>query len=539
MPGATRRGSARSCALRSTNGTVIWPLRVGWLILPKPIRTAIGEVPHEWKALSGGVCGGSSSRTGGRFCPTKTGSGQGERGKEQNETAEEASSAGGSDSAGNSRARRNGSDRAGRCPASDLHVVGGQDGKPAQQPGRADHDAEPLARSDDHDRLQDRRHAGLRGRVRSVRRGRQLRDRRRTATRARSRLICSSTARTCTSRQRSRTAATSRPSSCDSFDVVNTVDVVDGDPLHPFATDTNTIHVVVHCDGGCTLTQGYWKTHSTYGPASKPDATWNLLPGGAGPNTVFFLSGASWYQVFWTAPAGNAYYNLADQYMAARLNILDGASAPASVSSAITTATGLFARLHAGADRGALRLECAAEAVRRPGGHPRLLQRGADRSGPLRRVASPVPPRNTSETPGRGGLAVSGTQDSNRPLRTRPEHAREPVRRRSSGTRARTRLAGARARGSRFGPACTPCLDRSSPAPLTERAHVGPAATSTPGRRDRADPRLRSDNDMAPRWRTGTYATGATGSQPGTARGAPAIHLGTCAGCSLVPARPL
>jgi hypothetical protein len=92
----------------------------------------------------------------------------------------------------------------------------------------------------------------------------------------------------------------------------------------------------------CTLTQGYWKTHSTYGPASKPDATWNLLPGGAGPNTVFFLSGASWYQVFWTAPAGNAYYNLADQYMAARLNILDGASAPASVSNAITAATALF-----------------------------------------------------------------------------------------------------------------------------------------------------------------------------------------------------
>ena len=129
---------------------------------------------------------------------------------------------------------------------------------------------------------------------------------------------------------------------CESFDVINKVDVVDGDPLHPFATDTNTIHVVVHCDGGCTLTQGYWKTHSTYGPASKPDATWNLLPGGAGPNTLFFLSGASWYQVFWTAPAGNAYYNLADQYMAARLNILDGASAPASVSDAITTATGLF-----------------------------------------------------------------------------------------------------------------------------------------------------------------------------------------------------
>lgn len=130
--------------------------------------------------------------------------------------------------------------------------------------------------------------------------------------------------------------------SCDSFDVVNTVDVVHEAPAPPFATDTNTLHVNVQCESGCTLTQGYWKTHSSYGPASKPDAAWNLLPGGAGPDTVFFLSGASWYQVFWTAPAGNAYYNLAHQYMAARLNILNGASAPAAVSSAIATATGLF-----------------------------------------------------------------------------------------------------------------------------------------------------------------------------------------------------
>jgi hypothetical protein len=130
--------------------------------------------------------------------------------------------------------------------------------------------------------------------------------------------------------------------SCGSFDVVNTVDVSSSDAHHPLATDTHTIHVVVPCETGCTLTQGYWKTHSIYGPASKPDSAWNLLPGGLGPDTVFFLSGDTWYEVFWTAPAGNAYYNLAHQYMAARLNILNGASAPAAVSSAITTATGLF-----------------------------------------------------------------------------------------------------------------------------------------------------------------------------------------------------
>ena len=129
---------------------------------------------------------------------------------------------------------------------------------------------------------------------------------------------------------------------CGEFDVVNTVDVTSSDDHHLLATDTQTIHVTVPCATGCTLTQGYWKTHSTYGPASKPDATWNLLPGGAGADTVFFLSGASWYQVFWTAPAGNAYYNLAHQYMAARLNVLDGASAPSSVTDAIASATTLF-----------------------------------------------------------------------------------------------------------------------------------------------------------------------------------------------------
>lgn len=130
--------------------------------------------------------------------------------------------------------------------------------------------------------------------------------------------------------------------SCDAFDVVNTVDVVHEAPAPVFATATHKLHVAVQCEAGCTLTQGYWKTHSSYGPASKPDATWNLLPGAAGPNTVFFSSGASWYQVFWTAPAGNAYYSLAHQYMAARLNILNDASAPTSVTDALAAATALF-----------------------------------------------------------------------------------------------------------------------------------------------------------------------------------------------------
>jgi hypothetical protein len=91
---------------------------------------------------------------------------------------------------------------------------------------------------------------------------------------------------------------------------------------------------------GCTRTLGYWKTHSTYGPAAKPDATWNLV---GGPDAAFFSSGKSWYQLFWTSPSGgNAYIILAHQYMAARLNVLAGAASTPEVDSAIAWATTFF-----------------------------------------------------------------------------------------------------------------------------------------------------------------------------------------------------
>jgi hypothetical protein len=91
---------------------------------------------------------------------------------------------------------------------------------------------------------------------------------------------------------------------------------------------------------GCTLTQGYWKTHSQFGPAPYDDAWLNLGP--VQQSTQFYLSGKSWYQVFWTPPQGNAYYQLAHQFMAAELNVLNGASAPAEVTTALASAHALF-----------------------------------------------------------------------------------------------------------------------------------------------------------------------------------------------------
>jgi hypothetical protein len=107
----------------------------------------------------------------------------------------------------------------------------------------------------------------------------------------------------------------------------------------------DSARVTVTCtppDNGCTATQGYWKTHSKYGPAGPRDATWSLL-GAAGEDTAFFSSGKSWYGLFWTAPkGGNAYIILAHQYMAARLNLLAGAASTPGVDAALSWATTFF-----------------------------------------------------------------------------------------------------------------------------------------------------------------------------------------------------
>jgi hypothetical protein len=128
---------------------------------------------------------------------------------------------------------------------------------------------------------------------------------------------------------------------CGEHDVPNTADFLANDTG---ATDEAVwnVHITVACPEGCTLTQGYWKTHSEYGPAPE-DLNWENLPGGLGADTEFYLSGQTWYEVFWTAPKkGNAYYILAHQYEAAVLNILNGASSTTEVDDAIAWAEDFF-----------------------------------------------------------------------------------------------------------------------------------------------------------------------------------------------------
>ncbi len=102
-----------------------------------------------------------------------------------------------------------------------------------------------------------------------------------------------------------------------------------------------TVNITVPCAGGCTLTIGYWKTHSEFGNAPYDDTWAKLGPDGA--STQFYLSGQTWYEVFWTAPAGNQYYNLAHQFMGATLNKLNDASSTPEVDAALAEAMDLFA----------------------------------------------------------------------------------------------------------------------------------------------------------------------------------------------------
>lgn len=132
---------------------------------------------------------------------------------------------------------------------------------------------------------------------------------------------------------------------CDYY-VDNTASLVAGGQS---LEDTVTVHICVPSEEvGCTLTQGYWRTHSAFGPAPY-DATW--CAAWADANTCsdgreddpFFLSGQDYIHVLWTPPqGGNAYYTLAHQWIAAYLNGLTGASMPAEVEQAMADASALF-----------------------------------------------------------------------------------------------------------------------------------------------------------------------------------------------------
>ncbi|MFZ0014445.1 MAG: hypothetical protein WAL25_10070, partial [Acidimicrobiia bacterium] len=106
--------------------------------------------------------------------------------------------------------------------------------------------------------------------------------------------------------------------------------------------DDATVDATVECAQGCTLTPGYWKTHNdSFRGGAPTDDTWQMILPSA-ESSPFFLSGQTYFEVLWTPPKGNVYYNLSFQYIAAELNMLNGAAVPGDVQTAFDTATGLF-----------------------------------------------------------------------------------------------------------------------------------------------------------------------------------------------------
>ena len=122
---------------------------------------------------------------------------------------------------------------------------------------------------------------------------------------------------------------------------------------------------------GCTLTQGYWKTHSEFGPAPWNKDVWGQVMGtgasscgtpvgppsqrsdgdgaGYGASVVFndgfgdYTDTVCYFDVYWSADnkKGNFWYHLAHQYIAAELNVLSGAD-PTAVASALADAKALL-----------------------------------------------------------------------------------------------------------------------------------------------------------------------------------------------------
>lgn len=98
---------------------------------------------------------------------------------------------------------------------------------------------------------------------------------------------------------------------------------------------SNEVTLTVLCPN-CIREKSYWKEH----PA---DPSWRVLP--QGKDTIFFLSGTSYFNVLSVPPARNAYYILAHEYVTAQMNIFSGAVMSEVVGVAFSDAKRLFKTL--------------------------------------------------------------------------------------------------------------------------------------------------------------------------------------------------
>jgi hypothetical protein len=142
---------------------------------------------------------------------------------------------------------------------------------------------------------------------------------------------------------------------CGEFPFTNTAHIVTVDDVNDTGenhSDSYLVVITVPCPEGCTLTPGYWKTHNVefWGGAPEDDNWYLIDPDGdgfyEGPYEDFFDTGMTWFEVFWTNPAGRPYYQLSFHYMAAVLNTAsieaEGGTIPTGVQDAIDDAAALL-----------------------------------------------------------------------------------------------------------------------------------------------------------------------------------------------------
>jgi hypothetical protein len=82
---------------------------------------------------------------------------------------------------------------------------------------------------------------------------------------------------------------------------------------------------------GCTLTQGYWRTHNSDASVPALQESWPIAE-----DTQ--LCGMGWLDILHTEAEGDAWLILAHQYIAAQLNLASGASTTDEVDSAMNSA---------------------------------------------------------------------------------------------------------------------------------------------------------------------------------------------------------
>jgi hypothetical protein len=146
---------------------------------------------------------------------------------------------------------------------------------------------------------------------------------------------------------------------CGAYTYTNTANFVTDDTQTQGSSNLS-IPITWDCPAGCTLTQGYWKTHNSSfgvrngGRKGPPIHDWTDNVAFTNWNTWQFYGGVptavpspvvgapSWYTNFDTPPKGNPYYQASHQFMAALLNRANGAGVPTSVSLALTAANDFF-----------------------------------------------------------------------------------------------------------------------------------------------------------------------------------------------------